>query len=214
MGVVGNVQSVKQLLVVVGVDKMPLSALKVLELNKKYNLIEGLSKRELKNPEGIELELRVGRVEKIVGPSFLGVTDRNSPKTDLIADIKIDGNKKIKMNPGDYFLVRTVETINCPPNPIEYEENSPLRYLMPDIYPRTSLHRSGISLHCSITNPGYSGPLVFGLKNNSDQEFTFELGARMFKLIFEPVIGEIKRIYSGQYQGGRITSAGKVERQN
>jgi len=57
---------------------------------------------------------------------------------------------------------------------------------MPNIYPRTSLQRSGISLHCSITNPGYSGPLVFGLKNNSEYDFSFELGVRMFKLVFEP----------------------------
>ena len=53
---------------------MPLSALKVLELKKKHKLVEGLSERELKNPEGIELELRVGRVEEIDGPGFLGVT--------------------------------------------------------------------------------------------------------------------------------------------
>ena len=57
---------------------------------------------------------------------------------------------------------------------------------MPNIYPRTSLQRSGISLHCSITNSGYSGPLVFGLKNNSEYDFSFELGVRMFKLVFEP----------------------------
>tara|TARA_Y100000310_G_scaffold344356_1_gene456708 strand:+ start:5583 stop:6164 length:582 start_codon:yes stop_codon:yes gene_type:complete len=193
---------------------MPLSALKVLELNKKYNLVEGLSDRELENPEGIELELRIGRVEEIDGESFLGVTERSSPKTKLIADIEKDGNKKIIMKPGSYFLVRTIEKINCPPNSIKYEEDLPPRLLMPNIYPRTSLQRSGISLHCSITNPGYSGPLVFGLKNNSQYTFEFELGARMFKLVFEPVIGEIRRVYSGQHQGGRITSEGKEEVQN
>jgi hypothetical protein len=36
----------------------------------------------------------------------------------------------------------------------------------------------------------------------------------MFNIIFEPVIGEIKREYSGQHQGGRITSEGKEEVQN
>ena len=41
---------------------MILSALKVLELNKEYNLIEGLCKRELENPEGCGIDLRVGRV--------------------------------------------------------------------------------------------------------------------------------------------------------
>jgi dUTP pyrophosphatase len=133
--------------------------------------------------------------------------------TKPIADIKEDENKRIAMESGDYFLVETIETINCPSEPVEYDENLSPKYLMPNIYPRTSLQRSGISLHCSTTNPGYSGPLVFGLKNNSKYNFEFELGARMFKLVFEPVIGEIKRSYSGQHQGGRTTSQGKTERQ-
>ena len=97
---------------------MPLSALKVLELNEEYHLVEGLSERELENPEGIEIELRVGRVEKISGSSFLGVNERSSPSTELIADIEKDGNRKIIMKPGDYLLVRTIETINCPENPV------------------------------------------------------------------------------------------------
>ena len=193
---------------------MPLSALRVLELNEEYNLVEGLSDRELENPEGIELELRVGRVEKIDGSGFLGITERSSPKTQLIADIEQDRNKKVIMKPGDYYLVRTIEKINCPSNPIKYEKGLPPRLLMPNIYPRTSLQRSGISLDCSITNPGYSGPLVFGLKNNSQYDFEFELGTRMFKLIFEPVIGEISRTYDGQHQGGRMTSGGRAEEQN
>jgi len=193
---------------------MPLTSLKILELNKKYNLVEGLSKRELENPEGIELELRVGRVEEISGPSFLGKTSRRSPETSLIADIEQHKYSIITMKPGNYFLVRTIEKINCPSEPIEYEKDLSPGYLMPTIYPRTSLQRSGISLHCSITNPGYSGPLVFGLKNNSDFPFEFELGTRMFKLVFEPVVGEIKRAYSGQHQDGRMTSQGETEVQN
>jgi len=92
---------------------MPLSSLRVLELNEKYNLVEGLCEREQLNPEGIELELRVGRVEKIISGSFLGVKDRNSPETELIGDIA-DGEKIILMKPGDYLLVRTIEKINCP----------------------------------------------------------------------------------------------------
>ncbi len=192
---------------------MKLSSLRVLELNKKYNLIEGLSKGQLENPEGVELELRVGRVEKIIGPSFLGVTKRSSPKTILVSDIDTDGNKKIVMKPGDYFLVRTIEKINCPSEKITYDFNSIPGYIIPDIKPRVSLQLGGISLHCSTTNPGFNGLLKFGLKNNSNYDFDFELGARMFKIYWEPVLGEIKRTYEGQHQGERITSQGKKETQ-
>jgi len=155
----------------------------------------------------------VGRVEKIAGESFLGITDRSSPKTELIGDIN-DGNKKITMGPGDYFLVKTIEKINCPNEKIVYETGEPARYLIPDIKPRVSLQKGGIGLICSTTNPGYSGQLIFGLINNSKYNFNFELGARMFKILWEPIIGEICRPYSGQHQGGRMTSQGQVEKQN
>jgi len=190
---------------------MKLSALKVLELNEEYNLVEGLSDIQLNNPEGVELELRVGRVERITGSSFLGVDKRSSAQTELIGDIETDGNKKIIMKPGDYFLVRTIEKINCPSKPIEYKEGQPAKHLIPDIRPRVSLQKGGVSLDCSTTNPGYSGQLVFGLSNNSKYDFEFELGARMFKIYWEIVEGEIKRTYTGQHQGGRMTSQGKTE---
>jgi deoxycytidine triphosphate deaminase len=118
---------------------MPLSALKILELNKEHNLIKGLSDRELNNPEGCGFDLRVGRVEKIDGESFLGVTERSSPKTELIGDIKKDGNKLIVMKPRDYFLVQTIEIITSPSKKVKYEEGLPLRYLMPLVFPRSSL---------------------------------------------------------------------------
>ena len=173
-----------------------------------------IDQREKENPEGIELELRVGKVEKIEGDSFLGVTERSSAKTVLVADIESDGNKKIIMKPGDYFLVGTIEKVNCPANPIIYEKGEEARYIVPDIKPRVSLQKAGVSLHCSTTNPGYRGQLVFGLANNSKYNFEFELGVRMFKIYWEVVSGEIKRTYTGQHQGGRFTSQGKIEKQN
>ncbi len=199
---------------VLEINKMILSALKVLELNEKYNLIEGLSERELENPEGIDLELRVGRVEKICGESFLGVVDRYSPKTEIIGDIEGEGNKRITLHPREHFLVRTIEKINCPGEKILYQSGEPKGYIIPDIKPRVSLQKGGISLACSTTNPGYSGQLVFGISNNSDYNFDFELGSRMFKIYWQTVVGDIKRAYSGQHQGGRVTSNGKTEIQN
>ncbi len=193
---------------------MKLSSVKILELNKEHNLIENLSEREKNNPEGIDIDLRVKSAEKITGPSYLGVEDRSSPETELVGDLEKDGNKKITLAPGEYLLVKTVEKINCPGEPIKYDENEPKRYIIPDIKPRVSLQKGGVGLFCSTTNPGYSGPLVFGISNNGKYDFEFELGARMFKILWEPVIGDIKRTYSGQHQGGRTSSQGEIEKQN
>jgi deoxycytidine triphosphate deaminase len=193
---------------------MILSALKVLELNKRYNLIEGLSERESENPEGTILDLRVGQIHNIIGESLLGVKDRYSSKTETIGDVKKDGNKKFTIRPGEYYLVTTMEIIYSPAEKIKYDKFFPEGYLIPKIFPRSSLQRGGISLHFTATNPGYKGQLTFGIKNLGNQDFIFELGARMFSVEYEAVIGDIKRAYSGQHQGGRVTSGGKVEVQN
>ncbi len=193
---------------------MVLSAVKVLELNKKYNLVEGLCQRDFENPEGVGLDLRVGQVYRLEEKDgFLGVEQRTTPESILIGDIEKDGNLKILMRPGEYFLVKTIEKITSPKEKVLYDEGQPARYLMPHVYPRTTLQNCGIALLCSKTDPGYSGQLRFGLANHGSKDFTFELGARMFNIVFFPVEGEIKRSYEGQWQGGKRASIKGLEKQ-
>ena len=191
---------------------MTLSAVKILELNEKYHLIENLSERELNNPEGVGIDLRVGEVYEIEGDGFLGVTERKMPNTKKIASI-LDGDKEVTMKPGDYLLVKTMEKFNIPSEKVEIEKGIK-KYLTPIINPRSTLQRCGIGLFKTKTDPGYSGELTFGIANLGKQTFKFELGARMFNVLIEEVTGEMKRSYSGQHQGGRVTSDGKQEVQN
>lgn len=197
---------------------MKISGLKILELNDKYNLLGGLSERELNNPEGSGVDLRIGQVNKIVGNSFLAADgssrERYSPKLELIGDFEKEGNKLITIKPGEYFLVTTIEVVHSPAEKIKYDDSFPEGFLIPKVWPRSSLQRGGVSFHATKIDPGYKGTLTFGIKNQSNEDFNFELGARMFNIEFEPVIGDIKRAYSGQHQGGRITSGGKKEIQN
>lgn len=197
---------------------MKISAVRILELNKEHNLVQGLSERELNNSEGSGLDIRVGEVYKIIGDSLLSSDEtgrkRYSPEIELIGDVKEHGNKKITIHPGEYLLVKTMESINSPEYKIKWDNNFPEAYLIPKIYPRSSLQRGGIGLLCTKTDPGWHGQLTFGISNVGNQDFHFELGARMFNVEYEPVIGDIKRSYSGQHQGGRVTSGGKSETQN
>ncbi len=197
---------------------MKISAVKILELNEQYHLVQNLSKRELENPEGSGLDLRVGEVYHLKGDSFLGADEtereRYSPETELIASVEKDGHKTITLHPGDYVLVRTIEIISAPDRKIKYDPNLPEAYLIPKIHPRVSLQKGGVDLLCTKTDPGYVGQLVVGLSNVGGQDFKFELGARMFNLEYEAVSGEIKRAYSGQHQGGRVSSEGQNETQN
>ena len=197
---------------------MILSAVRVLELNEKYDLVGNLSERELKNPEGVVIDLRVGKVHKILGESLLasddGSRERYSPKTEIVGDVESSENKTFTIKPGEYFLVSTMEVLHSPAEKIKYDKDMPEGYLVPKIMPRSSLQRGGVSLLFTGTNPGYKGELTFGIKNLGDFDFNFDLGARMFSVEFHATVGDINRAYSGQHQGGRVTSGGETEVQN
>jgi deoxycytidine triphosphate deaminase len=75
--------------------------------------------------------------------------------------------------------------------------------LMPVIYTRGSLFKAGLLLITSKTDPGYVGPLVFGLRNLSDFDVELQLGARICNIVFFQINGR-GTAYRGQHQGGRI----------
>ena len=64
---------------------MILGPKKLLELVKTQKLVEGLSERELINPEGAGFDLRLGEVYKISGKAFLGEVHRKTAEIELIA---------------------------------------------------------------------------------------------------------------------------------
>lgn len=176
---------------------MILSPKILLELVKKEKLVENLSERELTNPEGTGFDLRLGEVFKISGKAFLGETHRQTPDIESVA---VWGKQKsTKIKPGDFFLVKTIEKINLPLN------------LSAVIIPRTTTFRSGLFIRTGPIQPGYSGELTFGLKNEGPITVEIEMGARFVHLIFHEIKGEGSK-YRGQWQGGRV-SATKREKQ-
>lgn len=177
---------------------------KLLELVKKVKLVENLSERELKNPEGAGFDLRLGEVYKISGKAFLGVEDRETPKVKLIASyyntylkrsvrIGKKGKDIITIKPGEFYLVTTVEAVNLPEN------------IVATFIPRTTTFRSGLFLRTGVAQPGYQGKLTFGLKNEGPVPVILELGCRFVHAQFHWVDGT-GSLYRGQWQGGRITT--------
>lgn len=186
---------------VLGVDE-------VIRRVKKEKLIENLGIRELKNPEGAGMDLRLGAVYKIVqGGAFIegdrqqALGARRGVKIRLIAEFKKGKRNQewVVIKPGDYYLVSTIEVINTPTD------------LMPVVFPRTSLFRAGLLLLNSKTDPGYIGSLTMGLKNLSEFELKLQLGARICNIVFVKIEGETTT-YRGQHQGGRISPT-EVEQQ-
>lgn len=178
---------------------MVLGPKKLLELVKTKKLVEGLSERELTNPEGAGFDLRLGEVYRIKGQAFLGVTERHTADIELVAAYDEKKVTSVKIKPGDFFLVKTVESVNMPQN------------LTASITPRSTTYRSGLFIRTGNVPPGYCGGLTFGLSNEGSVTVEIEMGARFVHIQFSEVSGG-GNIYRGQWQGGRVT-AKKKEKQ-
>jgi deoxycytidine triphosphate deaminase len=186
------------------------SATRILELNEKYRLISNLDEREY-SPEGTGFDIRAGEIYTIKGDGYLGVKDRKTPEIEKVADIS-RGDKKFTLMPGDFVLVKTMESVSLPSEKIVAEEGAKPSFLTIHVYPRSTLQRCGVHLMATKTDPGYSGELTFGMANMGKSKFELDLGARIANVVFMQVAGDLHRAYGGQWNGGRV-AAEKVEKQ-
>lgn len=167
------------------------------KLLEKNHLVEGLSQRELEDPEGCVFDLRLDKVFSLKGKAFLGIDERQTPETIELASFDPAKKSIFIFHPGEYFLVKTVEKINLPDN------------LAAIFKPRSTTFRCGLVLRSGIANPGFSGPLYFGLINEGNIPVEVEMGARFASVIFLQVKGVPVHAYRGQWQGGRDHTKGK-----
>ena len=172
---------------------MILGIKELLKLVKDRKLVENLSERELNNPEGAGFDLRIGELYDVEGNGFLGVSERETPQTKLIAKFDPLEPVKVSLAPRKYYLMRTVEKVNMPDN------------LLAIFTPRSTLFRSGVYIFGGQTAPGYKGELTVGIYNFRDEEFELEMGSRVFHIMFFEVKGE-SNLYKGQWQNGRVTT--------
>jgi len=169
---------------------------KLLELVKEKDLVQNLSQRELKNPEGAGFDLRIGELYKIKGRGFLGIEQRETPEMELIAKYEEGKIIKVELEPRTYYTMKTIESVNMPDN------------LLAIMTPRSTLFRSGVYIFGGQTPPGYKGGLTMGIYNFRGESFELEMGARVVHIMFFQVEGE-SNLYRGQWQGGRITTKKK-----
>ena len=175
---------------------MILGVKKLLELVKEKKLVENLSERELKNPEGAGFDIRIGELYKVKGKGFLGVEERETPEIKLIAKFDKKKSEKVFLRSRTYYLMKTIEKLNLPEN------------LLALFTPRSTLYRSGVYIFGGQTAPGYKGELTTGIFNFRDEKFELEMGARVIHIMFFEVKGK-SNLYRGQWQGGRVTTRKK-----
>jgi deoxycytidine triphosphate deaminase len=154
-------------------------------------LVENLSERELYNPEGTGLDLRIGKLSRFTrNHGYLGINERQTPDTEVVAEFI---GATIYLPPNEYYLATTIEQVNMP-----------LAYVGL-LCPRGTLFRSGVVLLTGQVNPGYFGTLTFGIFNASHIPFELEIGARIVHLLVAQVEGSSVP-YRGQWQDGRISA--------
>lgn len=167
---------------------------KLLELVKNKKIVENLSERELKNPEGTGFDVRLGEVYELTGDGFLGVEERKTSDVKLLA--KYGREKDYILKPNEFVLIKTLEKVNIPKD------------LAVFIFPRSTLYRCGVQFLCTKGDPGYSGELIFGLKNLGNKIFKIELGSRIANIVFLEIKGEAVS-YRGQWKNGRVAAKEK-----
>ena len=175
---------------------MILGPAKLLQLVKRKKLVESLAERELTNPEGAGFDLRLGEVYKISGKAFLGVTERHTADIKLVKKYEEGKTNAVVIKPGDFFLVKTIESVNMPNN------------LTASITPRSTTYRSGLMIRAGNVPPGYCGGLTFGLVNEGPVNVKIEMGSRFVHIQFSEVQGG-GNMYRGQWQGGRVSTTKK-----
>lgn len=152
--------------------------------------ILNLSDRELLSPEGVGFDLRLSAIYTISGQGSLLLETRQTPKA---TPLEPSSEGVFHLEPKQWYLVTTMEAMNLPAN------------LAGVIYPRSTLFRSGVELHTSITPPGYEGPLTFGLSVSHSEGFRIAVGARFCHIVLMHVRKGSTR-YRGQWNQGRVDS--------
>jgi deoxycytidine triphosphate deaminase len=174
---------------------------RILRRIREQGLVDNLGARDLMTPEGCGIDFRLQAAYRIVGGgAFIdadGCADlgrRKGVATEQVMSF-VEGAAEqdyLTIKPGDYYLVQTIEVVNMPAD------------LMAQVYPRSSLYRSGLLLLASKADPGYRGPFILGLSNIGPVDVKLQMGARICNVVFVQVAGATVA-YRGQHQGGRVT---------
>jgi len=162
-------------------------------------IVSDLDIREKISPEGVGYDLRVARIENLVGSGSLLIETRHTGKTKTIGDITVSGNEILKLKGGGIYLASTIEKFKLPEN------------MAAVFHPRSTLFRSGVIFQSGVAPYGYEGPMTFLIYVANPAGFEIQLGARFAHVVIHRVSGH-SSAYRGQWQGGRITTT-KSERQ-
>ena len=136
-------------------------------------------------PNGVDL--RIDRVFKLTSPALLGATDALREPA-AREEIPADADGWWDLHQGSY-VVMLKERLNLPAD------------LMALGRPRSTLLRSGVSIHTAVWDAGYSGRSEALLTVFNGRGFRVQRGARVLQLVFMRLEQATRDGYRGKYQG-------------
>jgi dUTP pyrophosphatase len=148
-------------------------------------LVEDVDVDAQLQPNGIDL--RLDRVQRLTSPALHGVSDR-AREPSAREDVPADQDAWWDLRHGAYVITYR-ERVNLPND------------VMALIRPRSSLLRSGVTLHGAVWDAGYSGRGEGLLSVLNERGYRIQRGARIAQLVFFRLSSATERGYAGRYQG-------------
>ena len=142
-------------------------------------------------PNGFDL--RIDSVARHVGAGTVAIDNAHRVLPELEA-IAPDANGFFDLTPGVYHITY-FETVRIPAN------------LMALGRARSSLQRSGATIHTAVWDAGYHGRSTSLLSVLNPDGFRVERGARVMQLVFFGLANETANTYQGRYQGENLKPA-------
>lgn len=152
------------------------------------------------------VDLRLGKQFRIFNHSKFAYIDPNNPKlaTDMMAEVKLRDGEPFILQPGDFVLATTMETVGLPNDLVGRLEG------------RSSLGRLGIVVHstASIFDPGWQGMVVMELGNMGRMPVALYPGMRICSMTFEelssPALVPYSKKKAAKYVGQKTPLASKI----
>ncbi|MFA7190929.1 MAG: deoxyuridine 5'-triphosphate nucleotidohydrolase [Dehalococcoidales bacterium] len=157
-------------------------------INRNPALVKGcVNITEQIQPCGIDLTLK--EVASFTSAGRITRSNQDRLVSELEA-LKFDDKGQVHLAPGAYLITYN-ESVNLPLN------------LMALVLPRSSLLRSGATVHTAVWDPGYSGRGQSMLSVSNPKGFIVEKDARVVQMIFL-TLDEASSGYNGTYQGENL----------
>ncbi len=139
-------------------------------------------------PNGFDMSLQ--EVSRFEGAGQIGAStsDRQLPE---LHTIPFDDSDWVTLDPGVYLIVYN-EVVSLPAT------------LMALGRPRSSLGRSGVTIHTSVWDAGYSGRSTSLLSVLNPEGFRLQRNARVMQLVFMRLATATAIGYQGRYQGENL----------